>query len=210
MDPITTFRGKSVALNIPNIDTDQVTPANFTKVTDKLGLGRILFAHWRYANAQFDPNPDFPLNKPGAQGASILVAGDNFGCGSSREHAPWALVGYGFRAIVSTSFADIFRSNALKNGLIPVVVDAAVHGEALQAAEKNLEFEVDLPNQALRLPSGRTVPFPIDPFQKRCLVQGVDEMGYLLSHAKQIEDFDRRHEEAERRRREAGGTVVKR
>jgi 3-isopropylmalate/(R)-2-methylmalate dehydratase small subunit len=192
MDPITTFRGKSVALNIPNIDTDQVTPANYTKVTDKQGLGRILFAHWRYKNAQFDPNPDFPLNKPGAQGASILVAGDNFGCGSSREHAPWALVGYGFRAIVSTSFADIFRNNALKNGLIPVVVDAAVHAESLEAAEKNLEIAVDLPNQKVTLPSGRTASFPIDPFQKRCLVQGVDEMGYLLAHQEEIGAFERR------------------
>jgi 3-isopropylmalate/(R)-2-methylmalate dehydratase small subunit len=192
MDPITTFRGKSVALNIANIDTDQVTPANYTKVTDKLGLGRILFAHWRYLNPQFDPNPDFPLNRPGAQGASILVAGDNFGCGSSREHAPWALVGYGFRAIVSTSFADIFRSNALKNGLIPVVVDAATHREALDAAEKHQEFAVDLPNQKLTLPSGRSVEFPIDPFQKSCLVRGVDEMGYLLAHEKQIAEFERR------------------
>jgi len=192
MDPITTFRGKSVALNIANIDTDQVTPANYTKVTDKLGLGKILFAHWRYLNPQFDPNPDFPLNKPGAQGASILVAGDNFGCGSSREHAPWALVGYGFRAIVSTSFADIFRSNALKNGLIPVVVDAATHREALDAAEKHQEFAVDLPNQKLTLPTGRSVEFPIDPFQKSCLVRGVDEMGYLLAHEKQIAEFERR------------------
>ncbi len=192
MDPITTFRGKSVALNIANIDTDQVTPANFTKVTDKQGLGRILFAHWRYKNAQFDPNPDFPLNRPGAQGATILVAGDNFGCGSSREHAPWALVGYGFRAIVSTSFADIFRSNALKNGLIPVVVDAASHGEALAAAEKHQELAVDLPNQKLMLPSGRSVEFPIDPFQKSCLVRGVDEMGYLLAHEKQIAEFERK------------------
>ncbi|HEY3226893.1 MAG TPA: 3-isopropylmalate dehydratase small subunit [Planctomycetota bacterium] len=192
MDPITTFRGKSVALNIPNIDTDQVTPANYTKVTDKQGLGKILFAHWRYKNAQFDPNPDFPLNRPGAEGATILVAGDNFGCGSSREHAPWALVGYGFRAIVSTSFADIFRNNALKNGLIPVVVDAAVHGEALEAAEKHLEIAIDLPNQRVTLPSGRTASFPIDPFQKRCLVKGVDEMGYLLAHRNEIAEFERR------------------
>ena len=192
MDPITTFRGKSVALNIPNIDTDQVTPANYTKVTDKQGLGKILFAHWRYKTPSFEPNPDFPLNRPGAQGATILVSGDNFGCGSSREHAPWALVGYGFRAIVSTSFADIFRSNALKNGLLPVVVDPATHKEALEAAEKHQEFAVDLPQQKLTLPSGRSVEFPIDPFQKNCLVRGVDEMGYLLSHQAQIAEFERR------------------
>ena len=192
MDPITTFRGKSVALNVPNIDTDQVTPANYTKVTDKKGLGKILFAHWRYRTPSFEPNPDFPLNKPGAEGASILVSGDNFGCGSSREHAPWALVGYGFRAIVSTSFADIFRSNALKNGLIPVVVDETTHREALEAAGRNEEFAVDLPNQKLTLPSGKSVEFPIDSFQKHCLVRGVDEMGYLLSHEKHIAEFEHR------------------
>ena len=205
MDPITTFRGKSVALNNPNIDTDQVTPANYTKVTDKKGLGRILFAHWRYKNPQFDPNPDFPLNRPGAEGASILVAGDNFGCGSSREHAPWALVGYGFRAIVSTSFADIFRSNALKNGLIPVVVDVATHREALEAAEKHLDLAVDLPNQKLTLPSGKSVEFPIDPFQKGMLVRGVDELGYILSNADAIAGFEKRHEAEENRRRSAAG-----
>ena len=192
MEPITTFRGKSVALNVPNIDTDQVTPANYTKVTDKQGLGKILFAHWRYKTPSFEPNPDFPLNKPGAQGATILVSGDNFGCGSSREHAPWALVGYGFKAIVSTSFADIFRSNALKNGLLPVVVDPATHQEALQAAEKNLDFAVDLPNQKLTLPSGKSVEFPIDSFQKNMLVRGLDEMGYLLAHEAQIAAFERR------------------
>ena len=192
MEPITTFRGKSVALNVPNIDTDQVTPANYTKVTDKQGLGKILFAHWRYKTPSFEPNPDFPLNKPGAQGATILVSGDNFGCGSSREHAPWALVGYGFKAIVSTSFADIFRSNALKNGLLPVVVDPATHQEALQAAEKNQDFAVDLPNQKLTLPSGKSVEFPIDSFQKNMLVRGLDEMGYLLAHEAQIAVFERR------------------
>jgi 3-isopropylmalate/(R)-2-methylmalate dehydratase small subunit len=190
MEPITKFSGKSVALNIPNIDTDQVTPANYTKVTDKQGLGKILFAHWRYHTPSFEPNPEFPLNKPGAQGATILVSGDNFGCGSSREHAPWALVGYGFRAIVSTSFADIFRSNALKNGLLPIVVDAATHQEALEAAGRNLDFSVDLPNQKLTLPSGKSVEFPIDAFQKGMLVRGVDEMGYLLSHDKQIAAFE--------------------
>ena len=192
MDPITAFRGKSVALNIANIDTDQVTPANYTKVTDKQGLGKILFAHWRYKTPSFEPNPDFPLNKPGAQGATILVSGDNFGCGSSREHAPWALVGYGFRAIVSTSFADIFRSNALKNGLLPIVVDPATHAEALAAAEKNLDFAVDLPNQKLTLPSGRSVEFPIDAFQKNMLVRGLDEMGYLVAHEAKIAEFENR------------------
>lgn len=191
MDPITTFRGKSVALPIANIDTDQVTPAKFTMVTDKVGLGKILFAHWRYSDTEtWVPRPDFPLNRPGAEGATVLVAGDNFGCGSSREHAPWALVGYGFRAIISTSFADIFRSNALKNGLLPIVVDAKMHREALSEAERNLEFEIDVPNQRLTLASGRSTTFPIDAFAKRCLVQGVDELGYLLSHVSDIERFE--------------------
>lgn len=193
MEPITAFRGKSVALNVANVDTDQVTPAKFTMVTDKVGLGKILFAHWRYSDTErWIPNPSFSLNKPGAQGATVLVAGDNFGCGSSREHAPWALVGYGFRAIVSTSFADIFRSNALKNGLLPIVVDAATHREALEAAERNAELAVDLPAQTLELPSGRKVSFPIDAFSKRCLVQGLDELGYLLAHEKEIAAFEAR------------------
>ncbi|MBI2931779.1 MAG: 3-isopropylmalate dehydratase small subunit [Planctomycetes bacterium] len=192
MEPISRFRGKTVALAIPNIDTDQITPAKFTMVTDKVGLGRILFAHWRYRDAEKQiPNPDFPLNKPGAQGATILVAGDNFGCGSSREHAPWALVGYGLRAVVSTSFADIFRSNALKNGLLPIVVDPESHRQALREAEGNLEFVVDLPEQTLALASGRAVSFAIDPFAKRCLVQGVDELGYILSHERRIAEYER-------------------
>ncbi|MBI4565376.1 MAG: 3-isopropylmalate dehydratase small subunit [Planctomycetes bacterium] len=190
MDPITSFRGKAVALNQPNIDTDQITPANYTKVTDKTGLGKILFAHWRYKNPAFEPNPDFPLNRPGAEGATILVAGDNFGCGSSREHAPWALVGYGFRAVVSTSFADIFRSNALKNGLVPIAVDPATHREALEAAEQHLELEVDFPAQTITLPSGRSASFPVDSFAKRCLVQGVDELGYLLAHEPDIAAYE--------------------
>jgi 3-isopropylmalate/(R)-2-methylmalate dehydratase small subunit len=191
MDPITTFQGKSVTLNVANVDTDQVTPAKFTMVTDKVGLGKILFAHWRYTDTEkWIPNPDFPLNQPGAQGATVLVAGDNFGCGSSREHAPWAIAGYGFRALISTSFADIFRSNALKNGIIPIIVDAATHQEALAAGEKHQDFAVDLPNQTLTLPSGKQVKFPIDPFAKRCLVQGVDDLGYTLSHEKAIAAFE--------------------
>ncbi len=191
MQPITTFAGRTVTLNVANIDTDQVTPAKFTMVTDKLGLGKILFAHWRYSDTEkWIPKPEFPLNKPGAQGATILVTGDNFGCGSSREHAPWAIAGYGFRALISTSFADIFRNNALKNGIIPIIVDAATHKEALDAGEKNLEMSVDLPNQTLMLPSGRTVHFPIDGYAKRCLVKGVDDLGYTLGHEKDISKFE--------------------
>jgi 3-isopropylmalate/(R)-2-methylmalate dehydratase small subunit len=183
MDPITTFKGTSVAVNIPNIDTDQITPARFLKGTEKKGLGKVFFADWRQ-------NPDFPLNKPGAQGASILIAGDNYGCGSSREHAPWAMYDYGIRAVISTSIADIHRNNCLKNGIIPIVVDEATHKEALAAGEKNLEFGVDLPNQTLALPSGRKVTFPIDGFAKRCLVQGVDELGYLQSFSEKVKAYE--------------------
>jgi 3-isopropylmalate/(R)-2-methylmalate dehydratase small subunit len=189
MEPIKTITSKTVVIPIENVDTDQIIPARFLKVTSKVGIGEKLFCDWRY-DAAGNPKPDFVLNKPEAKGAHVLVAGDNFGCGSSREHAPWALVGYGFRAIVSTSFADIFRSNALKNGLLPVVVDPATHKEALEAAEKHQEFAVDLPQQKLTLPSGRSVEFPIDPFQKNCLVRGVDEMGYLLTHEAQIAAFE--------------------
>ncbi|HUR38422.1 MAG TPA: 3-isopropylmalate dehydratase small subunit [Planctomycetota bacterium] len=188
MDPITTFKGKSVSVNIANIDTDQITPARFLKGTSKK-LADAFFADWRV-------NPDFPLNKPGAKGASILVAGDNYGCGSSREHAPWAMADYGLRAVVSTSFADIHKSNCLKNGIIPIVVDAATLAEAHGAAEKNLEFSVDLPNQTLTLPSGKKSTFPIDAFAKKCLVGGLDELGYLKSHEATVAAFEKRHDAA--------------
>ncbi len=184
MDPITTFKGKSVGVPIANIDTDQITPARFLKGTEKKGLGKVFFADWRQ-------NPDFPLNRPGAQGASILVAGDNYGCGSSREHAPWAMYDYGIRAVISTSIADIHRNNCLKNGIIPILVDPGTHAEALAAAEKNGEFAVDLPNQTVTLPSGKTATFPIDGFAKRCLVQGVDELGYLQSHAAKVLEYEK-------------------
>lgn len=194
MDPITTFKGKSVAIPIANIDTDQITPARYLKGTEKK-LAKAFFADWRF-NADGSPKADFPLNKPGAQGASILVAGDNYGCGSSREHAPWAMADYGLRAVISTSIADIHRSNCLKNGIIPIVVDGAVHVDALEAGEKNLEFTVDLPNQTLILPSGKGVTFPIDGFMKKCLVQGLDELGYLKSHEATVVAYEKRHDAA--------------
>jgi 3-isopropylmalate/(R)-2-methylmalate dehydratase small subunit len=191
VDPVTVFRGKSVAVPQANIDTDQITPARFLKGTEKKGLGKVFFYDWRH-DADGSLKADFPLNRPGAQGASILVAGDNYGCGSSREHAPWAMHDYGIRAVVSTSIADIHRNNCLKNGIIPVVVDAATHREALAAAEKNLEFEVDLANQTLSLPGGKKVTFPIDAFAKKCLVQGMDELGYLQSHRPAVEAYEAR------------------
>jgi len=194
MDPITTFKGKSVGIPIANIDTDQITPAGYLKGTEKK-LAKAFFADWRF-NPDGSPKADFPLNKPGAQGASILVAGDNYGCGSSREHAPWAMADYGLRAVISTSIADIQRSNCLKNGIIPITVDAATLQEALAAAEKNLEFAVDLPNQTLTLPSGKKVSFPIDGFMKKCLVGGLDELGYLKSHEATVVAYEKRHDAA--------------
>lgn len=182
MDPITVFKGTSVAIPTANVDTDQITPARFLKGTEKK-LKDAFFADWRQ-------DPKFPLNLPGAKGASILVAGDNYGCGSSREHAAWAAADFGIRAVASTSIADIHRSNCPKNGIIPIVLDADSHREALEAAGKNLEFTVDLPNQTLIFPSGRKAAFPFDPFMKKCLVQGVDELGYLLSHAAKVSAFE--------------------
>jgi len=192
MDPITVFKGKSVGIPIANIDTDQITPARYLKGTEKK-LAHAFFADWRF-NADKSPKPDFPLNKPGAHGASILVAGDNYGCGSSREHAAWAAFDYGIRAIVSTSIADIHRNNCLKNGIVPILVDPAIHGEAMAAAEKNLEFTVDLPNQTLILPSGKKVSFSIDPYAKKCLLQGIDDLGYLQSHLPKVEAYEKRRD----------------
>jgi 3-isopropylmalate/(R)-2-methylmalate dehydratase small subunit len=150
-----------------------------------------LFADWRY-NADGTPKPDFVLNTANATGAQILLAGDNFGCGSSREHAPWALTGYGFRAVVSTSFADIFRSNALKNGLLPIVVSEEVHAELMDGVARSprAELSVDLERQTLTLATGREVSFPIDPFSKTCLLKGTDELGYLLSFEREIAAFE--------------------
>lgn len=188
------FSSRLVPLPIDNIDTDQIIPARFLKTTDKTGLGKDLFCDWRYYG-DGRPKPDFILNQPRAAGAAVLLAGDNFGCGSSREHAPWALMGFGFRAVISTSFADIFRNNSLKNGLLPIVVDAATHAELLAAAKEDpaAEVGVDLASQTLRLPSGRSVRFPIDGFSKHCLLSGVDQLGYLLQKAPAVEAYERAH-----------------
>ncbi len=182
MDPITTISGTVVALPINDIDTDQIIPARFLKTTDKQGLGQQAFFDWRYA-ADGKPNADFVLNKPEYAGASVLIGGHNFGCGSSREHAPWALLGMGFHAVVSTYFADIFRNNALKNGLLPIMVDEATHRQLVSLAEEDPQTRVtiDLAAQTLTLPDGRAVNFPIDGFAKHCLLNGVDELGYLLN-----------------------------
>lgn len=194
MKPFTLFASRLAVLPLDNIDTDQIIPARFLKTTDKAGLGDNLFADWRY-DATGHPRPDFVLNRPEAQGCQVLLAGDNFGCGSSREHAPWALLSFGFRAVISTSFADIFRNNALKNGLLPVAVDVATHRRLLElaAADPAAQVTVDLATRTLTLPDGTTATFPIDPFAQTCLLQGVDELGYLLQRAQQIAAYEQSH-----------------
>jgi 3-isopropylmalate/(R)-2-methylmalate dehydratase small subunit len=191
MEPIRKFSSRVVPLPNENVDTDQITPARFLKVTDKKGLAKFLFYDWRY-DGSGNPKPEFILNKPESAGAGILLAGNNFGCGSSREHAPWALVDFGFRAVISTSFADIFRNNCLKNGLLPVLVDSATHKELFRLVEQDpsLRIEVDLASQTLTLPDSKQVGFPIDPFSKKCLLNGVDEIGYLLNFAQEISRYE--------------------
>lgn len=194
MEPFNKLTAQVVAIPADHIDTDQIIPARFLKTISKTGLGKNLFADWRY-DSDGAPNRDFPLNQPQHQGAQILLAGDNFGCGSSREHAPWALTDFGFRAIISTSFADIFRNNALKNGLLPLVVDDDTHRQlmSLAAEEPELELSIDLDTQSLILPDGRRVQFPIDAFNKTCLLEGLDQLGYLLKHKPEIEAYETGH-----------------
>lgn len=194
MAQFTSLTSRVAVLPVNDVDTDQIIPARFLKTTDKAGLGANLFADWRY-NADGAPKADFVLNRPQAQGAAILLAGDNFGCGSSREHAPWALTGFGFRAVISTSFADIFRNNALKNGLLPIVVDAATHRNLFDLLEEvpDAELSIDLAAQTVTLPTGQAVTFPIDGFSKACLLNGVDELGYLLNFEKEITAYEAAH-----------------
>jgi 3-isopropylmalate/(R)-2-methylmalate dehydratase small subunit len=191
MKPFANFESRLVKLPVNNIDTDQIIPARFLKTTSKVGLDKNLFQDWRY-NANGEPNPDFVLNQPASQGALVLLAGDNFGCGSSREHAPWALTQFGFRAVISTSFADIFRQNSLKNSLLPIVVPADVHG-ALFAAPPEAVVRIDLAKQTLTAPDGRPVEFPIDGFSKHCMLEGVDELGYILQQDPAIAAYEASH-----------------
>jgi 3-isopropylmalate/(R)-2-methylmalate dehydratase small subunit len=187
MEPITLIKSRTVVMPSTNIDTDQIIPARFLTTTVRVGLGVSLFADWRYDEAGL-ARPDFVLNQPAALGCAVLVAGRNIGCGSSREHAPWALLDYGIRVVVSTEIADIFRSNSLKNGLLPVVVDEATHAWLL--ANPGAEVEVDLPATTLRLPDGRAVSFPIEAFSRYCLMNGIDELGYLLGQLPAIERYE--------------------
>ncbi len=191
MATFTTLTSRVVPLLVDNIDTDQIIPARFLKVTDKNGLGEKLFCDWRYT-ADGSPKADFILNQPRHRGAQVLLAGDNFGCGSSREHAPWALTAFGFRAVISTSVADIFRSNSLKNGLLPVILTPAEHLQLKDEIQKTPDASVTikLDTQQIVFPSGASASFPIDPFSKFCLLKGVDELEYLLRFSKEIERYE--------------------
>jgi 3-isopropylmalate/(R)-2-methylmalate dehydratase small subunit len=190
MDPIKVIRSQTVVMPSTNIDTDQIIPARFLTTTTRDGLGAALFADLRNG-PDGSPRPDFVLNRPESRGCRILVAGRNVGCGSSREHAPWALLDYGFQAVISTEIADIFHSNSLKNGLLPIVVDETTHQWLLD--HPGATVEVDLPASVLRLPDGSEVAFPIEPFARYCLMNGVDELGYLLGQAGAIEAYESRH-----------------
>jgi 3-isopropylmalate/(R)-2-methylmalate dehydratase small subunit len=194
-EPFDDFSGRVVVFPENNIDTDQIIPARFLKTTTKIGLDEHLFADWRY-DADGLPKPDFILNKPEAKGAGILLAGDNFGCGSSREHAPWALQQFGFKAVISTSFGDIFRQNSLKNGFLPIAIpeDAANRLFDSLAAHPDAKVSVDLGNQRVTLPDGSKIEFPIDDFSKACILAGVDELGFILSQEPAIASFEKRRE----------------
>lgn len=194
MEPLRKITSVVIPLIVDNIDTDQILPARFLKITNKSGLGEKLFHDWRY-NPDGSPKTDFILNQPDYRNAQIILAGDNFGCGSSREHAPWALTAFGIRAVISTSIADIFRNNALKNGLIPVVVTVDEHRRLREEVEKNvlLEITIDVEKQEVILPVGSPIKFEIDSFSKYCLINGLDELQYLLKFTKEIEQYEKEH-----------------
>ncbi|MFU8821549.1 MAG: 3-isopropylmalate dehydratase small subunit [Gammaproteobacteria bacterium] len=187
MEPFSVLVSRTAVLPVDNVDTDQIIPARFLTTTQQSGLGRHLFADWR-RDARNEPREDFVLNKPKTAGARILVAGRNFGCGSSREHAPWALLDYGFRAVISTEIADIFRSNALRNGLLAVVLDEASH--AWLMAHPDVEISIDLRSCELGLPDGRSIAFDVEPFARHCMLHGIDPLGWLLSQEDDIRRFE--------------------
>jgi 3-isopropylmalate/(R)-2-methylmalate dehydratase small subunit len=190
IEPIRTITSRTVVLPRTDIDTDQIIPARFLRTTSREGLGEQLFSDWRYL-ADGKPNPDFVLNRPDAPGCTVLVGGRNFGCGSSREHAPWALLDFGIRAVISSEFADIFRSNSLKNGLVPVVVDEATLGWLLE--NPGATVTIDIETATLKLPDGRSLKFPIEPFARYCLLHGVDQLGYLLANETAIKAYEQQH-----------------
>jgi 3-isopropylmalate/(R)-2-methylmalate dehydratase small subunit len=194
-EPFRMFTSRVVPLHAENVDTDQIVPARYLKVTDKDGLAEALFRDWRFEEDGALKDPPFVLDEPGMAGRAILLVGDNFGAGSSREHAPWALTAWGIRAILSTSYADIFRSNSLKNGVLPIVVDAATHARLFEmlAADPDSELTIDLAEQGVLLPDGSTLDFDIDPFAKRMILAGTDELGYLLSKDAELREWEAAH-----------------
>ena len=193
-EPFTTFTSALIPLPAENVDTDQIIPARFLKTTEKSGLADALFYDWRY-DADGRPRPDFIINQPAMQGRAVLLAGDNFGAGSSREHAPWALTSWGIRAILSTSFADIFRNNSLKNGLLPIIVDGDTHRALFErvAVDPDMEVTVDLEAQLVHLPDDQDIAFSVDPFARRMLLDGTDEIGWLLTRASAIDSWEAIH-----------------
>ena len=193
MKPITHIHSRTVVLPHENIDTDRIIPARFLTTTQRAGLGKSLFQDWRY-RADGSPDPDFALNKPEARGCEILVAGRNFGCGSSREHAPWALTDFGFRAVLSSEIADIFRGNALKNGLLAVVLSEGEHRYLLE--HPGIELSIDVAEGFIELPDGGRFTFELEPFARHCLLSGVDQLGFLVQHEKDITAFESRREAA--------------
>jgi 3-isopropylmalate/(R)-2-methylmalate dehydratase small subunit len=197
MKPITRLHSRTAVLADENIDTDRIIPARFLTTTTREGLGKLCFHDWRYqADGSDNPakeNPDFPLNRPEARGCSILVAGRNFGCGSSREHAPWALLDYGIRAVLCSEIADIFRGNALKNGLLAIVIDELEHRWLLK--HPGIELAIDVREQYIALPDGGRIPFRLEPFARHCLLNGVDQLGYLLQHSDGIASYEQQHQE---------------
>lgn len=190
MEPVRQFASRTAVLPLADIDTDQIIPARFLTTTTREGLGEHLFHDWRYGHSgDGAPNPEFVLNAPEAEGCRVLVAGNNFGCGSSREHAPWALLDYGFQAVISTEIADIFRSNALKNGLLPIVVDAKTHRWLVD--NPGAEVTIDVAASTLTLPTGERAGWPLDAFSRYCLLEGIDSLGFLRKHINRIESFER-------------------
>jgi 3-isopropylmalate/(R)-2-methylmalate dehydratase small subunit len=194
-EPFTTFTSKVIPLPAENVDTDQIVPARYLKMTDKAGLAEALFRDWRFEEDGSLKKPRFVLDRPDMAGRRILIAGDNFGAGSSREHAPWALTAWGIRTILSTSFADIFRSNSLKNGLLPIVVEAERHRQLFELATErpDAEFTVDLESQVVHLPGDEDLPFDVDPFAKGMILAGTDELGYLLSKDAELTGWEAAH-----------------
>ena len=193
MKPVTRIHSRTAVLVDENIDTDRIIPARFLTTTERSGLGKYAFQDWRYRQDGSD-NPDFPLNKPEARGCSILVAGRNFGCGSSREHAPWALLDYGIQAVLCSEIADIFRGNALKNGLLAIVLDEAEHRWLL--SNPGTELSIDVREQAIELPDGGRIYFQLEPFARQCLLNGVDQLGFLLQQAEAITQYEQHQEKA--------------